>query len=370
MEEEFMNYGINRMFFKMIVVVAVVFMAIAFKSRCIRENGEDIYAAEKYAAQQISENVASDNEKAEVADVKVSNKESLNRLLLKMFTTDDTEWHDVSALKMTSSELYSYRYMRAEENSDFYVAFYSGAGVDIDTKEDSNGYATAICVTGKDEDYVNRYTKVKKAISEAMSGISSDMNDFEKALVLHDYLDEHTRYVVNDNDNNPGYTLANGIGVCGGYASAYNMLLKVAGIKSHSVFSSNHAWNLVTINGKQYHVDATWDDTKMDGKMPYCYFMRNSASFKKDHPKWTSYVYDDTADSDIYNKWFGRKLSSRMKYYKGRWYYVLDGKIMSSKVDGTSQKIFVKSSETLQIKSIKDGKIYYLENGKEHAVNI
>ena len=104
------------------------------------------------------------------------------------------------------------------------------------------------------------------------------MCDALKARQLHDWLIRHCEYedCLNgertiDNENHVASSVflsyainvrGQGIGetVCDGYAKAYTMLLAAAGIESYHIGTSSHAWNLVKIGDKYYHVDVTWDD--------------------------------------------------------------------------------------------------------------
>ncbi|MEI0738920.1 hypothetical protein VQ056_23700 [Paenibacillus sp. JTLBN-2024] len=49
-----------------------------------------------------------------------------------------------------------------------------------------------------------------------------------------------------------------------------------------------HAWNLVLLDGKWYHLDTTWDDPAPDrkGEIGFGYYLRTDAQMKKDHA-WT-----------------------------------------------------------------------------------
>ena len=55
--------------------------------------------------------------------------------------------------------------------------------------------------------------------------------------------------------------------VCEGYAKCYKLLMNKANVKTDCVSGPNfdeklsgHAWNIVQLDGKWYHVDLTWDD--------------------------------------------------------------------------------------------------------------
>lgn len=114
--------------------------------------------------------------------------------------------------------------------------------------------------------------KVIKDILETQ--ISEDMTVYEKELALHDYLVTHCKYSEDttqstDSDIYRAYgALVNGDAVCNGYAEALQLLFTCAGIPSKFVVGTaadiDHAWNLVEINGKWYHLDATWNDPLPD----------------------------------------------------------------------------------------------------------
>lgn len=104
------------------------------------------------------------------------------------------------------------------------------------------------------------------------SNIFSNMTEYEKVLVVHDYIINNTKYderldsegVVPPESYSAYGVLSLGIGVCEGYAKAMKYLLDDAGIESLIVIGEsrgeNHAWNLVKIDEEYYHIDSTWDD--------------------------------------------------------------------------------------------------------------
>lgn len=114
--------------------------------------------------------------------------------------------------------------------------------------------------------------EVIKTVLDAQ--ISEGMSDYEKELALHDYLVTHCKYSEDisqpaGSDIYRAYgALVNQDAVCNGYAEALQLLFQCAGIKSEFVIGTadgvDHAWNLVEIDGKWYHLDATWDDPLPD----------------------------------------------------------------------------------------------------------
>ena len=65
--------------------------------------------------------------------------------------------------------------------------------------------------------------------------------------------------------------LVEGAGVCLGYASAFQLLMDMAGVECITVTGAafgnreNHAWNMVRLDGTWYCVDATWDHNSFNG---------------------------------------------------------------------------------------------------------
>lgn len=124
------------------------------------------------------------------------------------------------------------------------------------------------------------------AVTEALSGITEDMSDFEKELYLHDYLVKHVDYVKTGYNSRTAYgALVEGKAVCEGYARAFQHLLMLSGIPSFVVTGQSdgvaHAWNLVKIDGSYYYVDVTWDDKGRES--PYGYFNVTTAQLTEDH---------------------------------------------------------------------------------------
>ena len=118
------------------------------------------------------------------------------------------------------------------------------------------------------------------ALKHATDSILSDCPQTDDQYItekyLHDRLNAFCTYdtvaATNDASLAPhAYTaygaLVEGKAVCEGYAKAMQLLLQQASIPVTVVTGSvketgeSHMWNLVTINGDNYHLDATWNDT-------------------------------------------------------------------------------------------------------------
>ncbi len=130
-----------------------------------------------------------------------------------------------------------------------------------------------------------------------------DMPDWEKELLIHDYLvnnctyDQEAEEAGDFTSANTAYgCLIEGSAVCEGYAEAANLLFRAAGLTSYYVEgageSADHAWNCVEIDGEYYWVDVTWDDpVPTDGGeegLYHTYFNLTDSELNTDHSWQTS----------------------------------------------------------------------------------
>lgn len=131
---------------------------------------------------------------------------------------------------------------------------------------------------------------------------------YENELNIHDYIVKNTAYDFENYKNNSipasSYTaegvLSDGVGVCAGYAEAFQLLCNMSGIPCITVSGSangykgwgSHAWNQVKLDdGQWYWVDTTFDDPvpNQEGYVRYKYFNVTSSKLRSDH-KWTGGV--------------------------------------------------------------------------------
>lgn len=172
-----------------------------------------------------------------------------------------------------------------------------------------------------------------RAINQALTWTDPVMTDLEKALAVHDYLVLNCEYdyerlksnTVPDVSHSAYGALIENIAVCDGYAKAYASILEKLGISSKIVASDsmNHAWNLVSVDGNWYHVDATWDDPTRDsiGRAGHNYFMLSDTAISDEKHKHSGWVKDYTADSSVYDNAFWSDITSAFCYQQGNWYY-------------------------------------------------
>ncbi len=117
-----------------------------------------------------------------------------------------------------------------------------------------------------------------KAIYDAaLTGISEfyrdGMSEDEIVLAAHDYITTLCTYDVDElalipkrseNSENPYGALVNKRAICMGYTTSFQMFMDMLGVESIIIrgeaTGEEHAWNMVHIGEKWYHVDCTWDD--------------------------------------------------------------------------------------------------------------
>ena len=174
---------------------------------------------------------------------------------------------------------------------------------------------------------------VDAAAEEALDMVSDDMEDYEKALAIHDWLAvyceyDYEHYLAN---NVPAVShtaygaLAQKVAVCDGYSKAYQYIMQnKLGISCLVVSSDSisHAWNLIEIGGQYYHVDVTWDDPTWDviGRVTHNNFLLSDTGITKTgHSGWDEYekASDTTFDSITWGNSDGSII-----YDEGYWYYI------------------------------------------------
>lgn len=121
--------------------------------------------------------------------------------------------------------------------------------------------------------------------------IDVSMTAKERQLAIHQWLIDNLEYDKSFKNIDAYSALTTGKTVCGGYATLYSVMLAEAGIESKIVTGRNihnpsplgHAWNLVKIEGKWYHADATWGDN--EGREMY-YYNKSDGDFDRKGYYW------------------------------------------------------------------------------------
>lgn len=132
-------------------------------------------------------------------------------------------------------------------------------------------------------------TLYNKAVDFIDNTLDKNVSDIEKEKQIHDYICDITSYYTDDNqdytdDFTPRFRTAIGCMIdgqanCMGYTDTFYMLATMAGFeveKANGDEAMKHTWNVITLNGKKYVVDVTWNDDALahDGQSinNYVYF--------------------------------------------------------------------------------------------------
>ncbi len=164
------------------------------------------------------------------------------------------------------------------------------------------------------------YSTLQKALSVINNLKATAVNDYDIIKGAHDWVVRNTNYdhmnyvegTIPDTSFMERAVFEYGTAVCEGYAKAFGLLMKLAGIECHYVtglaynglysFGIGHAWNIVKLDGSYYHIDTTWDDPSWDeDRIRYDYFLISDAQMSLDHEWQYDYTNYPICPAD-YNK--------------------------------------------------------------------
>lgn len=146
-----------------------------------------------------------------------------------------------------------------------------------------------------DKKKIQEHQKAMKARVEKLARQAMDLNEMDKLLFVHDFICKSVRY----DKLKKAYSheilgpLGQGVGVCEGIAKSVKMLCDALGIWCIIALCGNnpekgikyrHTWNIVRVNGKYYHLDATFDNSLgSPEEIRYDYFLLSDAQIFRDH---------------------------------------------------------------------------------------
>lgn len=155
---------------------------------------------------------------------------------------------------------------------------------------------------------VQEHQKAMKARVEKLVRPATKLSEVEKLLYIHDFICQNIHYdkLKKSYSHEIIGPLGQGVGVCEGIAKSVKIICDALGIWCMIALSENnpekgikyrHAWNIVKINGKYYHFDATFDNTLGSEELiRYDYFMLSDKQIFRDHEPviWRTPSCDDT----------------------------------------------------------------------------
>lgn len=153
---------------------------------------------------------------------------------------------------------------------------------------------------------------------ESIKNSCNSLSDLQKELLIHDFFCGKDYYDLSFKDSSFECVgpLLFGKGVCEGIAKAGKLLFDFVGINSIVVSgnstsefnaggsNNSHAWNMVEIDGKFYHLDITFDMTVKDNNcIRYDYFNLTNDEVLIDH----SYQVNDFPNCCAVGSFYFRK---------------------------------------------------------------
>lgn len=238
-------------------------------------------------------------------------------------------------------DISEYRLTKAEAHEVYSTVYYSEAELFF-----INGSYTPTCWKEDGIEYVREIEPGYEVTPEeiparlaAFYGLTDqilalageDLTDVEKVAFVHDYIALHYTYDDTLTNYDAYSLLRDGTGVCQAYSLLARYLLRRLGIPCECVTSLeiNHEWNTVSVGGKWYHMDITWDDdddTGLMGQVKHLYFLRSDNAFRANkHPyDWVApYACSDTA----YDSIFAEVSTAFVFGDDGDTYFIRDGAI-------------------------------------------
>lgn len=146
---------------------------------------------------------------------------------------------------------------------------------------------------------------LRKAIGEIK--LLNPISDYDKLMCIYEYLQDHVTYDNQELEacckfgksknllsHNAYGALVKGLAVCDGIAAAFCLLAQSFGYSCMIVCGqatfrttgfSEHAWNLIKVGAKYYHLDPTWDVNHkcQTGDYSYDYFCIDDDDINREH---------------------------------------------------------------------------------------
>ena len=139
------------------------------------------------------------------------------------------------------------------------------------------------------------HQKAMEARVKKLARQAEKLSEKDKELFIHDFICQNVRY----DKLKKAYSheiigpLGQGVGVCEGIAKSVKILcdalniwciIAISGANPEKGIKYRHAWNIVRIDGKYYHLDATFDNSLGNPEeIRHDYFNLNDKQIFRDH---------------------------------------------------------------------------------------
>lgn len=183
----------------------------------------------------------------------------------------------------------------------------------------------------------------EQGMAKAKALVDDSMSSVQKAMVIHDYIINHSLYADDEYDisHSAWGFFYNGHVVCAGLALVYSYMLRAVGVECDYIFSNqmHHAWNAVKSDGTWYYVDLTYDGQTLDNSNPepdgmvmHRWFMKSESYFYGEkglaHQENMSFDYPNDRDDgkrpcgSKYDDYFWDNIGTNILVINGYFYYL------------------------------------------------
>lgn len=132
--------------------------------------------------------------------------------------------------------------------------------------------------------------------------VKKEMTDYEKIYAAHAWLIKNIKYdkmlyktgTVPYISHTAEGVFNRGIAVCDGYSKAFIIIMEHYRIPCIMVTGGQHAWNMVKIKNKWYHIDCTYDDPVVNGSFNNKHIFMDFF-LKTDQEMYATHIWDYNA---------------------------------------------------------------------------
>lgn len=126
-------------------------------------------------------------------------------------------------------------------------------------------------------------TELETALDEIISQANMYTSLYGKVLFVHDFLTENVKYddetyelILDDPYTIENYQYSSAYGtlvehkaICGGYSTAFQLIMQRLGIQCGIATGDDHEWNFLRLEDEYYYMDITWDCPDSDNGETY-----------------------------------------------------------------------------------------------------
>lgn len=137
----------------------------------------------------------------------------------------------------------------------------------------------------------------------------NDRAEWEKLLIAHDELVRRISYdtTLDQSNNQTASALLDDYSLCKGYAQSFKLICDLMSIECEVISGQadgiEHAWNIVNLDGKYYHIDVTHDDPVPDrgasGSVDHRHFLRSDEMMSATH-QWKRENYNAAVSDGVH----------------------------------------------------------------------